>query len=77
MPTTVGPVSHNRCERVCPFAAVRDEKPAFECSAEDVGRLTDEKEREAEAKAFASQLLMPPHDFRSQIAHCLRFKSQI
>jgi Zn-dependent peptidase ImmA (M78 family) len=45
----------------------RHEKPAFECSAVDVGRLTDEIEREAEANEFASQLLMPPHDFRSQI----------
>ncbi len=44
----------------------RDEQTLFECSSEDVSRFTDEAEREAEANEFASQLLMPPHDFRNQ-----------
>ena len=45
----------------------RDEQVTFECSSENIARITDEVEREAEANAFASQLLMPPHDFRTQI----------
>ena len=45
----------------------RDEKNSFECLPDDINRITDEAEREAEANSFASQLLMPPHDFREQI----------
>lgn len=45
----------------------RDEQTLFECSQEDLSRFIDDAQREAEANNFASQLLMPPHDFRKQV----------
>jgi len=46
----------------------RDEQILFECSQEDLSRFDDYAQRETEANAFASQLLMPLHDFRKQVA---------
>jgi len=52
----------------------RNEQIKFECSSADIARMTDKAERESEANAFASQLLMPPHDFRTQIQdHSISF----
>ena len=52
----------------------REEQTAFECSSTDIARMTEEAEQESEANAFASQLLMPPHDFRTQIQdHSISF----
>ena len=45
----------------------RDEKVKFECSDKDLLNFYDYTQREIEANNFASQLLMPTHDFRKQI----------
>ena len=45
----------------------RDEQKVFECSQEDLSRFNDCVQRETEANTFASQLLMPLHDFRKQV----------
>ncbi len=45
----------------------RDELTKFECSQEDLSNFRDDAQRESEANKFASQLLMPPNDFRKQI----------
>jgi len=45
----------------------RDELDEFECSQKDLSNFRDDAQRESEANKFASQLLMPPNDFRKQI----------
>jgi len=45
----------------------RDELNEFECSQKDMSNFRDDTQRESEANKFASQLLMPPNDFRKQI----------
>jgi len=45
----------------------REELTKFECSQEDLSNFRDDAQRESEANKFASQLLMPPNDFRKQI----------
>lgn len=45
----------------------RDELNEFECSQKDMSNFRDDAQRESEANKFASQLLMPPNDFRKQI----------
>ena len=45
----------------------RDELDEFECSQKDMSNFRDDAQRESEANKFASQLLMPPNDFRKQI----------
>ena len=45
----------------------RDELDEFECSQKDMTNFRDDAQRESEANKFASQLLMPPNDFRKQI----------
>lgn len=45
----------------------RDEMEKFECSQADLADFRDDARRETEANQFASQLLMPPNDFREQV----------
>ena len=45
----------------------RHELEKFECSQEDLSNFHDDAQRESEANKCASQLLMPPNDFRKQI----------